>query len=89
MKPGATTRFDASMRVVAVAAGELADRGDAIADDADVGAEPRRAGAVDDAAVGDQHVEGASARPRCAGVRGVGWHAVSATGSTHTDHDDS
>ena len=31
--------------------------GNAIADDADVRAKPRRAGAVDDAAAGDQHVE--------------------------------
>ena len=39
---------------------------DPIADDADVGAEPRRAGAVDDAAVGDQDVEGdRSPAPRC------------------------
>jgi hypothetical protein len=50
MKPGETTRFDASIaRCLAIRrAGRFAD---AIADDADVGAEPRRAGAVDDAAV--------------------------------------
>ena len=37
-----------------------ADRGDPIADDADVAAEPRRAGTVDDPPVGDDQVE---ARP--------------------------
>ena len=36
---------------------QRADRRNAIADDADVAAEPRRAGAVDDAAVDEQDVE--------------------------------
>ena len=47
---------------------QVADRGDAVADDADVGAEPRRAGAVDDPAVGDDDVEPG----RCRGGRRLG-----------------
>ncbi len=71
MKPGATTRFEASMRVRASRSGELPDRRDAIADDADVGAEPRRAGAVDDAPVGDQDVEVALGAAGAAGAAGA------------------
>ena len=55
------------MRVRGLRGRQVADRGDAIADDADVGAEPRRAGAVDHAAVGDHDVEGARLGGRPAG----------------------
>ena len=56
MKPGATTR---PRGVDAARGGErvvVAHRRDAAADDADVGGKPRRAGAVDDAAAGDEQV---------------------------------
>ena len=35
---------------------QIADRSDAIADDGDIGAEPGRAGPIDDPAAGDEHV---------------------------------
>ena len=47
MKPGATMRPRGVERRVGAAAGEVADGGDAAADDADVGVEARRARAVD------------------------------------------
>ena len=46
--------IDAGLRLAAI---EPADRGDAIAGDADVGAIPRRAAAIDHAAIGDQQIE--------------------------------
>ena len=58
MKPGATTRRLASMRRRAVACGIQPDARDAVAHDADVGSEPRRPGAVDDPAAGEQQVAG-------------------------------
>ena len=74
MKPGATTRFVASTVVARRATGQLADRGDAVAGDADVAAKPRRTGAVDDAAAGNQQVEGADppARPAAQALRAQG-----------------
>ena len=56
MKPGAATRFVASM-VSAPSPTAGSDRRDGIADNPEVAAEPRRAGAVDDPAVGEEHVE--------------------------------
>ena len=46
------------MRVCAVARAEVADGGDAIAGDGQVGAHPRRAGAVDEPAADQDHVVG-------------------------------
>ena len=49
---------------------QVAERGDPVAGDADVGAEPRGAGAVDDLAVGDHDVEGRGRRRAASGRRG-------------------
>ena len=54
-------RHDASAgldRLACRVAGEIADRGDAAADDADIGVEAGRARAVDDGAAADEEVEG-------------------------------
>src|SRR5204863_9843613 len=63
------------------------DRGDFVADDADVAAKPRAAGAIDDAAAGDEDVE-SRRRPLRRSERGAGesendnggseaaWHAA-------------
>ena len=57
MKPGATASPVASTTLAAVRAGEIADRRDAVAADADVGPPSRRAGAVVDRAAADDDVE--------------------------------
>jgi len=44
---------------------QLTDGRDAIALDADVGVEPRRAAAIDDPATGDQQIEIGRLRPEC------------------------
>ena len=57
MKPGVTTRPAASMVSGRRRRAERADRLDAIAGDADIGADPRIAVAVDDMGVANQQVE--------------------------------
>ena len=57
MKPGATARPDASMVRGGLGAAEIADAGDAIATDSDVGPPARRARAVEDGAAADHDVE--------------------------------
>ena len=57
MKPGVTRRSCASMRRAAVAPARRADRGDAIAGDAEVGADPGVARAIHDACVVNQDIE--------------------------------
>ena len=58
MKPGATTRPVTSTRVRRRRTAEVADGGDAVAGDGQVGPHPRRAGAVDKAAAGQNDVIG-------------------------------
>ena len=57
MNPGTTYLPAASMTRAACGAFEFSDRRDAPVQDADVGREPRIAGAVHDAAVADQQIE--------------------------------
>ena len=57
MKPGATMRSRASMSRAAVAPAERADGGDAVAGDAEVGAQPGIARAIHDAGVANQNIE--------------------------------
>ena len=57
MKPGATTWSFASNVCLRRAGKPRRNRGDAPALDADIGAEPCSAGAVDDAPVANEHVE--------------------------------
>ena len=64
MKPGATASPAASIVVLAGLGGEIADARDAVAADADVGAAPRRAGAVVDRAAADDDVESRRGRGR-------------------------
>ena len=57
MKPGATTRPVALTSSRGRGALELTDSRDAIALDADIAVEPRRAAAIDNPAIGDQQIE--------------------------------
>ena len=58
MNPGATTMPRASMVRLAGSALQVSDGGDLARPDGDVAGIPRRPGAVDDAAVADDHVVG-------------------------------
>ena len=63
MNPGATMRSRASMVRAAVAPVERAHRGDAIARNAEVGAQPWIARAIHDACVANQNIEPWPAEP--------------------------
>ena len=57
MKPGLTTRPVASITVAAVRRGQVAERDDAIAVDADVGSARRRAAAVEHLPAAHEQIE--------------------------------